>query len=478
MKDHVGGDSGIQSDCVRGVKNVRGGMKHSVFIQLAELATLTAFASSVWAEPLERKPNILIILADDLGFGDVGFNGSVETPTPYIDSLAKNGIVCRNGYVSCSVCAPSRAGLLSGRYQNRLGFEDNPGPFRQSTDTKLGFPLEQKTIADRLKTLGYTTGMIGKQHDGTAPEYNPIHRGFDEFYGFNNGASSYFEPGKLVRGLEPATMQEAYLTDDFGREAVDFIQRHKNNPFFLYVAFNAPHGPMQARKDHLEKFKHIKDAKRRACVAMIYSMDENIGRILSELRKNRLEENTLIFFLSDNGGGDNMSYNGPLHGEKGELYDGGTHVPFAVQWKGKLPAGKEYEHPVISLDILPTAVAAAGGTISNEWKLDGVNLLPYLTGQTQEPPHETLYWRFLSQQAIRFSGWKLVTPKGSDTELYKIADDPNETRNVIKESPEVAERLQKQFDTWAAELPPPQWGWQPAYCGKVRIDPKSPDKDW
>jgi arylsulfatase A-like enzyme len=451
-------------------------MKRRAFIHQTGLASLCTAAVS--AGSTSPQPNVVILFADDLGYGDVGFNGSTETPTPHIDSIAQNGVVCANGYSSCAVCGPSRAGLLSGRYQNRLGFEDNPGPFRQSKDTKLGFPLEQKTIADRLKALGYATGMIGKQHDGIAPEYNPIHRGFDEFYGFNNGASSYFEPNKLVRGLEPATMQEKYMTDDFGREAVEFIQRHKNKPFFLYMAFNAPHGPMQARADHLEKFRHIKDEKRRACVAMICSMDENIGRILSELRKNKLEENTLIFFLSDNGGGDNTSSNGPLHGQKGELFDGGIHVPFAVQWKSNLPAGTTFVHPVISLDLLPTAVAAAGGKISSDWKLDGVDLLPHLTGISDEPPHDALYWRFLFQHAIRSKGWKLVKPKGGDAELYNIANDPNEIHNVIREFPEVAERLQKKFDAWASELPPPQWGWQPAYCGKIRIDPKNPDKDW
>jgi arylsulfatase A-like enzyme len=449
------------------------------YIFISIFCVSLAFGSST-----QRPPNILILFADDLGYGDVGFNGSTEVPTPNIDSLAKNGVVCRNGYSSAPVCGPSRAGLLSGRYQNTFGFEDNPGPFRQSKKTKLGFPVEQKTIADRLKKLGYATGMVGKQHDGIAPEFNPINRGFDEFYGFNNGASDYFKPSKLVRGLEPATMQEDYITDDFGREAVDFIQRHKNRPFLLYVAFNAPHGPMQAREDHLEKFKHIKNEKRRKCVAMNYSMDENIGRILNALRENGLEEDTLIFFTSDNGGGSNLSDNGPLRGEKGEFYEGGIHVPFAVQWKGKLPAGKIYEHPVISLDILPTAVTAAGGKISPLWKLDGVNLLPHLAGNIKKPPHDALYWRFLFQNSIRTSDWKLVKVKEKkggkvlDWQLFRISKDPYETKDVIKQYPEVAEKLRTQYDQWTAKLPAPQWGWQPAFCGKIRIDPTSPDKDW
>ena len=440
-------------------------------------ALLTAFAAD--------KPNVLILFADDLGFGDVGFNGCKDIPTPHIDSLAENGTVFNNGYVTCAVCGPSRAGLLSGRYQNRLGFEDNPGPFRQTKETKLGFPVEQKTIADRMKALGYTTGMVGKQHDGIAPEYNPVNRGFDEFFGFNNGSSDYFKPSKLVRGLEPITMEQDYITDAFGYEASDFIRRHKDESFFLYVAFNAPHGPMHAKEEHLEKFKHISDKTRRTYAGMVYSMDENIGKILSELRKNDIEDNTLIFFLSDNGGPFNIkATNGELRGQKGELYDGGIHVPFVVQWKGTLPAGQTIDHPVISLDILPTAVEAGVGKVSKHWKLDGASLLPLLTGKSSKAPHDALCWRFLFQHCFRTSEWKLVKVKEknggkiNDWQLFRISDDPSEKNNVIDQFPEVAKELQKRYDSWTSGLPEPQWGWQPAFCGKIRIDPKSPDKDW
>jgi len=433
----------------------------------------------------ERQPNVLILFADDLGYGDVGYNGCADIPTPHIDSMAENGMVCEKGYSSCPVCGPSRAGLLSGRYQNRLGFEDNPGPFRQSADTRLGFPLEQKTLADRMKSLGYATGMIGKQHDGIAPGYNPINRGFDEFFGFNNGASDYFKPGKLVRGLEPVQMEQDYITDAFGDEAVDFIRRHKDSPFLLYVAFNAPHGPMQAKPVHLDQFKHIEDKTRRTYAGMVHSMDENIGKILSELEKQGLEKDTLIFFLSDNGGPENIAAdNGDLRGWKGEFYEGGIHVPFIVQWKGQLPAGETYGYPVISLDILPTAVTAAGGNISNDWQLDGVNLLPHLAGSNKTRPHNELYWRFLFQNCIRTSEWKLVQVKEKkrgkvlDWQLFNIQDDPGESTDVIEHYPEVADKLMKRYDQWTADLPDPQWGWQPAFCGKIRIDPKSPDKDW
>ncbi len=464
-------------------------MSHAFFMIKTLIVGIFATAALAGAEI--RKPNILVLFADDLGYGDVGYNGCTDIPTPNIDSLAGNGVVLANGYSSCAVCGPSRAGLLSGRYQNRMGFEDNPGPFRQTEDTKLGFPLDQKTFADRMKALGYATGMVGKQHDGIGPEYNPVNRGFDEFYGFNNGATDYFKPSKLVRGLEPIQMEQDYITDAFGDEAADFIRRHAStdsaeaNPFFLYVAFNAPHGPMHAKPEHLEKFKHIKDKTRRTYAGMVYSMDENIGKVLGALREQRLEEDTLIFFLSDNGGPENIAAdNGNLRGWKGEFYDGGIHVPYVVQWKGKLPAGSTYEHPVISLDILPTAVTAARGKIDPSWKLDGVNLLPYLAGNMKNPPHNELYWRFLFQNSIRTPEWKLVKVKEKDGgkvhdwQLFKITDDPGEKNNVIKEFPEVADQLLKKHERWSNSLPDPQWGWQPTFCGKVKIDKNSPDKDW
>jgi arylsulfatase A-like enzyme len=333
--------------------------------------------------------------------------------------------------------------------------------------------------------------MVGKQHDGIAPEYNPVNRGFDDFYGFNNGASGYFRPAKLVRGLEPVSMEQDYLTDAFGDEAVAFIRRHASarsaqaRPFFLYVAFNAPHGPMHAKPVHLEQFSHIEDKTRRTYAAMVYSMDENIGKVLSELEKQGLGEDTLIFFLSDNGGPANIAAdNGGLRGWKGEFYEGGIHVPFVVQWKGRLPAGATYAEPVISLDILPTAVAAARGRIDPAWKLDGVNLLPHLAGNSKIRPHNELYWRFLYQHGIRTPEWKLVKVKEKeggrvkDWQLFSMLDDPGETTDVINQHPEVAERLLKRYNGWSADLPEPQWGWQPAFCGRIRIDPNSPERDW
>ncbi len=434
------------------------------------------------------RPNIVLILADDLGFADVGYNGCIDIPTPHTDSIATNGIIFSQGYVCAPVCAPCRAGLLTGRYPNRFGFEDTPGPFRQSEEVEIGIPLAEKIIAERLQSLGYATGIVGKWHDGRAEKFQPYNRGFAECFYFNDGWTHYFKQDdplqSVKRGSQPVDLKGEYLTDAFGREAVAFIDRHKDHPFFLYVPFNAPHVPMEAPADLLKKFESIDDMGRRTLAAMVYSLDLNIGRILQQLATCGIDKNTLVIFISDNGGSpgvpgkigtgggaSNFSLNTPLNGKKGDLYEGGIRVPFCMQWKGRLPAGTVFGPPVIALDILPTLLAAAGETISKDWKLDGVNLLPYLTGQTQEPPHETLYWRFLSQQAIRSKGWKLVTPKGNDAELYHIDTDPNETTNLILTHSELAGQLKADFNKWASQMMPPQWGWQPAYCGKVRSDP-------
>lgn len=442
-----------------------------------------------------ENPNIVLIFADDLGYADVGFNGCTDIPTPYIDSIAQNGVVCDQGYVSAPVCAPSRAGLLTGRYQTRFGFEDTPGPFLQSEKVEIGIPLNERNIAERLKAIGYRTGIIGKWHEGRLPHYQPHRRGFDETFHFTDGWTHYFEQKdplqEIHRGDVPVDLNGEYTTDAFGREAVEFIERNKEQPFFLYVPFSAPHVPLEAKPELLEKFSHIEDLGRRTLAAMVFSLDENIGYILQSLEKHGLTENTLVIFISDNGGkpgipgkietgggAANFSLNTPLKGKKGQLHEGGIRVPFCMQWPARLPAGSTYEHPVITFDILPTLIAATGHSISKDWKLDGQNLLPYLTGKKTDPPHDTLCWRFLFQWAIRSNGWKLVKPKNQPIELYRISSDPNETRNVINDHPEIAERLQAEYERWNAEMMPAQWSWAPAYGGRVRIPAEDPRRQW
>src|SRR5688572_29972941 len=370
------------------------------------------------ASAADRKPNIIVIVADDLGYGDIGVHGCTDIPTPHIDSLAKGGVRCTQGYLSAPQCSPTRAGMLSGRYQQRFGHEHN----RSYPDSAM--PLTEKTLADRLKAAGYATGLVGKWHLGSDEQHHPLSRGFDEFFGFLGGGNPFLPDPRtgtiprVMRNKEPAHEKE-YLTEAFGREAAAFVERHKSQPFFLYVAFNAPHLPLEATPKYLERFNTIEDELRRTCAAMISAMDDAVGVLLAKLKVAGLEENTLVFFISDNGGPtrQNSSRNTPLTGVKGEVHEGGIRTPFLVRCKGRLSAGKLYDRPVIQLDICPTALAVAGVPVPADAKLDGVNLLPYLTGDKPGDPHDVLYWRFtfppnrpdVPRWAIRRGEWKLLS---------------------------------------------------------------------
>jgi arylsulfatase A-like enzyme len=432
-------------------------------------------ATGLAADP--AKPNIVIILADDLGHADLGFQGCRDIPTPHVDSLARGGVRCGNGYVSGPYCSPTRAGLLTGRYQQRFGHEFNPGT---SKNANFGLPLSETTLADRLKAAGYATGLVGKWHLGEEPRFRPGRRGFDEVFGFLGGAHAYF-PGKgapIYRG-DKVVEEKAYLTDAFGREAVGFIERHRDRPFFLYLAFNAVHTPMDATDERLARFAAISDTSRRTYAAMLTALDEAVGKILDALHAARIEENTLIFFLSDNGGPTmlgttiNASRNDPFRGSKRTTLEGGIHVPFVVQWKGKLPAGAVYDRPVIQLDILPTALAAAGVEARPDSHIDGVNLLPYLAGETVAAPHDDLYWRMGEQMAVRRGDWKLVrydqAADRSDTRsvaskvkvtplrLYDLAKDPGERHDLAAEHSGKLEELRSAWQAWDAQLARPLW---------------------
>jgi arylsulfatase A-like enzyme len=421
------------------------------------------------ADAAPRPPNIVVLLADDLGYADVGFQACKDIPTPHIDSLAQGGVRCTSGYVSGPYCSPTRAGLMTGRYQQRYGHEFNPGG-----GADVGLPLGETTMADRLRAAGYVTGLVGKWHLGNAPKFHPQKRGFDEFFGFLGGAHPYF-PGRgapIFRGTE-AVAEKEYLTDAFAREAVAFIDRHKARPFFLYLAFNAVHTPMQATEGRLKRFAAIADPTRRTYAAMTAAMDEAVGRVLDKLRSAGLEKDTLIFFFSDNGGPTmrgttiNGSRNTPLRGSKRTTLEGGIRVPFVVQWKGKLPAGKVYPRPVIQLDVLPTALAAAGVAVKPEWKLDGVDLLPHLAGRKEGLPHETLYWRLGQQTAIRRGDWKLVrydsTVDGGNSRvtparLYNLAKDVGEANDLAAKGAERARELEGVWQKWSDQMARPRWG--------------------
>ncbi len=461
-----------------------------------------AMLSLMMPAPAAERPNLVILLADDLGYGELGCQGNPEIPTPHIDSIARNGVRFTEGYVTAPNCSPSRAGLLTGRIQTRFGHEFNPIGARNE-DPDAGLPLEQKTLANVLHDAGYATAAIGKWHLGGTAAYHPLRRGFDEFFGFlheghffvpppyrgvttmlrrkalpdGNGGRWASPDGRLVlsahmghdeppydadnpilRGGQPV-VENAYLTDALAREAVDFIGRCAGRPFLLYAAFNAVHSPLQGDDARMARFEGIEDAHRRIFAAMLASLDDGVGAILGALRESGLEEKTMIFFLSDNGGPTRelTSSNRPLRGEKGDMYEGGLRVPFLVQWKGTIPAGQTFRRPVWSLDILPTAAAAAG--IDAPSAGDGVDLLPHLTGARDGCPHERLYWRQGNRAALRDGDWKLVRMprKGQKAqwELYDLANDPSETRDLAAEQPDRLAAVRAQWERLDAEMVAP-----------------------
>ncbi len=413
----------------------------------------------------ERPPNLVILLSDDAGYADFGFQGSEDVATPNLDRLAASGIRFTSGYVSASVCAPSRAGLLTGRYQQRFGFEYNlPGERDASIpDSVRGLPLDEITIADELRRLGYATGLVGKWHQGMDDRFHPLNRGFDEFFGMRGGTSGYMSgrARAIENGFDsvtPASM--TYLTDEFGDQAADFVNRHKDEPFFLFLSFNAPHTPMQARPDHLaEALARFDTSVRAANVAMTRSLDENIGKVLTALREAGVDDNTLVVFVNDNGGA--MPYNGsmnaPLRGTKGTVLEGGVRVPFLMSWPGTLEAGSVYDAPISTMDLLPTLVAAAGGQPTRR-DLDGVDLMPFIGGQlTVQVPHDTLYWKLNWAAAARIGDWKLVRNPEGGQELFNLADDPTESNDLLSSEPERAERIAAALEAWENELPEPIW---------------------
>lgn len=430
----------------------------------------------------ERKPNILFIVGDDMGYADVGFHGCKDIPTPQLDALAAAGVRFTSGYVSGPYCSPTRAGLLTGRYQNRFGHEFNPGA------PNAGLPLTEITIADRLKAAGYATGLVGKWHLGSTPEMQPQQRGFDEFFGFLGGAHSYFASAGILRGSE-SVKELDYTTDAFGREAAAFVERHKDKPWFLYLAFNAVHTPMHATDDRLAKFPNIADKTRRTYAAMMLAMDDAIGRVRAKLAETGQEQNTLICFISDNGGPTmqgvtvNGSVNLPLRGSKRTTLEGGVRVPFIVAWPAKLKPGV-FAQPAIQLDLTATALAAAGVKLgvppsggpaepakAGTPNLDGVNLLPFLTGEKPGAPHHALYWRFGDQMAVRAGDFKLVrydtTADGvaagrkagtSPVKLYNLRDDLGETKDLAAAQPDKVKELQALWNTWNTANVKPLWG--------------------
>lgn len=457
------------------------------------------------------RPNVVIILVDDLGYGELGCYGGRDVATPHIDSLAIDGIRFTHGYVTAPFCAASRAAILTGRYQTRFGFEFNPIG-AQNALPSVGLPLQERTFADSLRESGYATGLVGKWHQGGTAQFHPQRRGFDEFFGFLH-EGHYYVPtpweghltwlrrkqlpdssqgrwtspsGSTIWSTHLKSMEPAYdadnpilrssqpidersnLTEAFTREAEHFIARHASQPFCLLLAYNAVHSPMQASTKALQQVSHIADIHRRIFAAMLLQLDEGVGRVLACLKDHHLDENTIVFFLSDNGGPTRelTSSNHPLRGEKGQLFEGGIRVPFLVRWTGRLPRHQEDSRMVSSMDIAATALALANPTDTQppgDRPIDGKNLLPYLTKNRTAVIHERLYWRVGQQAALRQADWKLLRNRGpanrqaNEWQLYNLQSDPSESTNIAATQPDTVQQLLEQFQSIDRSMSPPLW---------------------
>ena len=462
--------------------------------------TLWSCGGTPSEEAAPPPPNVIVMMVDDLGWGDIGANGGTVIKTPHIDALASEGVRITDGYVTAAVCSPSRAGFYTGRHQQRHGFEFNIA----GRDTDTGMSTAETTIADMMREQGYATGLIGKWHLGKQEQHHPQSRGFDEYYGMLAGGSIYIDSRKegveswpsrnaptartlgnaIYDGREPVEVDE-YITDVFRDKAVDFIERHKDERFFLMLTPNAPHTPLQATKEYLDRYRHIEKDSTRIYSAMVAAIDDYVGAVTAKLEELDLADNTLFVFLSDNGCAgyvDGCCSNAPLRGHKRYYWEGGIRIPFLAKWPAGLPAGSTYSEPVISLDLFATIAAAAGSSATAQ---DSVNLLPHLRGETNSAPHELLFWRARPNMAVRKGRWKLWkvnktdmdmtaltdvsarrlpmqawpqdSPQGQLTLLYDLSADIGEQTNLAAEHPQVVEELEADLAAWDAEMGEPNW---------------------
>ena len=414
----------------------------------------------------EKLPNVIVIISDDQGYADVGFRGSKEIFTPNIDRIANNGVIFSEGYVSYAVCSPSRAGLITGRYQNRFGYTRNI--LLAPKDSIMGLPLTEQTLSDVLGKANYKTKAIGKWHLGAHESLVPERRGFDEFFGFIIGGHRYFPEDLTINDLTEARRQmdgyitriydngnridtKKYLTEELSDNAVKFIEDNSDNPFFLYLSYNAPHTPLQATKKDLERNMHIEVEKRRTYAAMVSSMDDGIGLILDKLEEKKITDNTIVIFFSDNGGVEwyNFSDNGVLRGIKGDFFEGGIRVPFTMQWPKKIKPGITYDKPIIALDVFATVASAASAEKYIKNDIDGVDLLPYLTGDKFGLPHEYLYWQNPDKDidVVRDERYKYLRIK-NDEYIFDLKNDISEETNIINSSKPIYNRLKSKFKEW------------------------------
>jgi len=444
-------------------------MKFADSITLFAMVIVSGFAA--FGTPAS-PPNLIVILTDDQGYHDVGFNGCKDIPTPNLDSIASNGVRFTSGYVSSSLSSPSRAGLLTGRYPERFGYERDPQ--WQPSNPAAGLPLTETTLADTLGKVGYETGIIGKWHLGANPALHPLKRGFNEFFGFLGAGHQYLPEELTIDDTRKAKMEydtwllwimrnyelvktTNYLTDEFSGEAVRFVARHQDRPFFLLLAYNAPHSSLEAPEKYLSRFPKILGTNRRTYAAMMSAVDDGVGSVLAELRKRALEERTVVVYLSASGGAldANSSDNYPLRGSKNYPWEGGWRVPFAMQWPGHLAKGMVYDQPVLSLDIFATITALANAPANPERPLDGVNLVPYLTGLRAGAPHDAIFMRMPARGAfaVRSGEYKLVVPATDRAaELYNLSTDISECNNLAEAKPAVMQDLENKHAAWSQRM--------------------------
>lgn len=414
-------------------------------------------------------PNVIILYSDDAGYADFGFQPNcaedMQNLTPNIDSIARDGVRFTNAYMSGCVCSPSRAGLMTGRYQGRFGYDNNLPP-----GTKSGLDLGETFGVKRLQKVGYTTGLVGKWHLGYPAEYHPNERGFDSFYGLLQGSRSYYpikevSKHRVILDNQTPTDEEGYVTDRFGDAAVRFIEENREEPFFLFVSFTAPHSPNQPNKKDLDRIQHIEQKRRRNYAGLVVSLDDNVGKILKAIEDNGIADNTLVIFTNDNGGQTATgANNGQLKGKKGTLWEGGVRVPWAMRWPAKIKPESVIDTPTISLDILPTIVEAAGKPIEEDWKLDGRSFLPLLTGDSDTLADRTLYWRQHGSKgniALRDGNWKLIHNRSepqAQPQLYDLAEDIGESSDLAAQHPKIVADLTQKLTQWESQLKQPLWG--------------------
>lgn len=431
---------------------------YCIIILMFCLTTSCKRATEKNSSNTEKPPNVIVILIDDAGYADFGFMGSKDLKTPNIDKLAKSGVVFTDAHVSATVCAPSRAGLITGKYQQRFGFEANGTGYGDSGD--IGLSDDVVTMADVFKANGYKTIALGKWHLGASESDHPNQRGFDEFFGFETGSRSYFplkNPSKynMLQHNGKRVEFKGYMTDVLGDESVKYVEENKDQPFFMYLAYNAVHTPMQAKQEDLDKFK---GHPRQKLAAMTWSLDENVGKLQKKLKALGLAENTLIYFLSDNGGAaNNSSSGGPLKGWKGNKFEGGHRVPFIVSWPKAIKGGQTFEGLSSSLDIFTTSLAAANIKKPDDLLLDGANLLPYLKGEKTGNPHDKLFWRKLEEAGARIGDYKLVRLQDHGATLYNLKEDLGETVNLENTNPKEFKLLQNELEHWESQIMEPLW---------------------